>query len=372
MKKIAGIVFILAAIFVLYSFEFKAVMRTAFKGERLMNMKNASNNIKGKFVNQNGSLPIMQGSQSEIFKRFLFGKEKRVPDKPINVMKVDGSKLTGGSSKDLRVTWLGHSSTIIEIEGKIILTDPILSKRPSPVFFAGPKRYHDGLPIEAENLPQIDLIIISHDHYDHLDYKTIKQIHGKTKRFVVPLGVGAWLEKWGVDPNKITELNWWQSINYDFDIEITAAPSQHFSGRRVIDNNQTLWASWVIKGKNYKVFFSGDSGYNPAFKEIGKRFGPFDLTLMECGQYNKNWESVHMLPQQTVQAHVDVKGKILLPIHWGAYNLSLHNWHDPVDKALEAAKKKNISLAHPRIGETITIGKDLPTEKWWLTELSRK
>jgi L-ascorbate metabolism protein UlaG (beta-lactamase superfamily) len=371
MKKIFGIILCVSAIFFIYSFEFNAVIRSGFKGVRLMNMKKASNYINGKFVNQNGSKPIMQGSQSEIFKRFLFGKEKRVPDKPLNVVEVDESKITGGSSKELKVTWFGHSSTIIEIEGKVILTDPILSKRPSPVSFAGPKRYHKRLPVVPEKLPKIDLVIVSHDHYDHLDYKTIKKIHRKTKRFVVPLGVGAWLEKWGVDPKKITELNWWQSKIYDFGIEITAAPSQHFSGRRVIDNNKTLWASWIIKGKKHKVFFSGDSGYNPAFKEIGKRLGPFDLTLMECGQYNKHWETVHMLPHQTVQAHIDVKGKVLLPIHWGAYNLSLHNWYDPVEKALEAAKKMNVVMTYPRIGETIIIGKSLPGVKWWQEELSR-
>jgi len=336
-----------------------------YEGYRKMRIEESANHKKEKFINRDGIDSTLSGSTWDAMKKMLFGGQQRVPEKPLEVKKIDPKLLTGGNADELKITWLGHSFTIIEIEGSLVLTDPMLGKRPSPVPFMGPKRYHKELPIEVEEFPEIDLVIISHDHYDHLDYGTIKKLHPKVKHFIVPLGVGAYLEKWGVPKEKITSLDWWQQTTTAKGLRIAAAPAQHFSGRNPFSRNDTLWASWAIMGTKHRVFFSGDSGYNPAFKEIGFEYGPFDVTLMENGQYNKSWERVHMLPEQSLQAHIDVQGKVMLPIHWGAYNLSIHDWTEPVERLLKAAAKSKVVVATPRIGHTWKYGEAVPVARWW-------
>lgn len=324
-----------------------------------------SKNHNGKiFVNQTETNMEMGVSGSTSLLRDMLRKDhKRKPAKQLQPMTANISKLTSATKP--QVMWLGHSTTLLNISGKIILTDPVLSNRASPFPFAGPKRSISKLPITAKDLPAIDAVLISHDHYDHLDYATIKQITSKTKRFFVPLGVGAHLTSWGVPASKITELDWWEELKFG-DITFACTPSRHFSGRTLNDRFKTLWCSWAIKAPAVSVFFSGDTGYSPHFKQIGKKYGAFDLTLMECGQYNENWAHIHMTPEQTVAAHHDVKGKLLLPIHWGAFVLALHDWNDSITRAHKASTRPKAHVTTPKIGETVSFtSTKYPQDKWW-------
>lgn len=263
------------------------------------------------------------------------------------------------------VTWFWHSASLLKIEGKTLLLDPMFGDASSPFPLFNSKRYSDAFSLEREDLQEIDAIIISHNHYDHLNYKSIMQLKDRAKHFYVPTGVAQYLIKWGVLPSKISEHNWWDEITFDT-IKLVCAPARHFSGRSITDRDCSLWCSWLILGKETKVFFSGDSGYAPHFKEIGDKYGPFDLTLMECGQYDPRWSAIHMLPEETVQAHIDVKGELLLPIHWGAFSLALHEWSDPIERVTKEAKRLEIKITTPQIGESITLkSTDYPSSAWW-------
>ncbi|MDJ1476084.1 MBL fold metallo-hydrolase [Bacillus sp. LS15-K4] len=263
------------------------------------------------------------------------------------------------------VTWFGHSASLLKIEGKKLLLDPMFGDASSPFPLFNSKRYSGTFSLEREDLQGIDAIIISHNHYDHLNYKSIMLLKDRAKHFYVPTGVAQYLIKWGVSPSKISEHNWWDEIAFD-NIKLVCAPARHFSGRSMTDRDCSLWCSWLILGQETKVFFSGDSGYAPHFKEIGDKYGPFDLTLMECGQYDTRWSAIHMLPEETVQAHIDVKGDLLLPIHWGAFTLSLHEWSDPIERVTKEAKRLGINITTPQIGESITLkSTDYPSSAWW-------
>ncbi|MEO2259301.1 MBL fold metallo-hydrolase [Paenibacillus amylolyticus] len=273
------------------------------------------------------------------------------------------------ASDNPQVTWFGHSAFLLEIEGHRLLFDPMLSNRPSPVSWVGTKRYSTNLPIQPEDFPTLDAIIISHDHYDHLDYDSIRRLKDKTKRFIVPLGVRRRLIQLGVPSEQITEHNWWDELSFK-GLTLACTPARHFSGRGLFDRNSTLWCSWVIAGQHTKVFFSGDSGYGPHFKEIGSKYGPFDLTLMECGQYDERWSNIHMMPEETVQAHLDVGGKLLIPIHWAAFTLAYHAWNEPVERITKAAHALQVKIATPKIGEKVVLHTEkYPTHPWWRPEL---
>ncbi|WP_429372253.1 MBL fold metallo-hydrolase [Paenibacillus sp. DS2015] len=264
-----------------------------------------------------------------------------------------------------QVTWFGHSALLLKVNGLTLLLDPMFGKSPSPVPVFGPKRYSTKLPMEIEELPIIDAVIYSHDHYDHLDYGSVLKLKGKVKQFIVPLGVAGHLVRWGVDPNIIQEHDWWDEFTYR-GLTIASAPARHFSGRGLGGQDTSLWCSWVIMSEQTRVFFSGDSGYGTHFKEIGSKYGPFDLTLMECGQYSEDWAGIHMMPEETLQAHLDVQGKLMIPIHWGAFTLAAHSWTDPVERAVKAAKQLGTAIATPRIGETVSIGAvEYPNSTWW-------
>ena len=265
------------------------------------------------------------------------------------------------------VTWFGHSACMINIEGKRILVDPMFGNAPSPFPWIGGKRYSKELPFNLKDLFPVDAVMFSHDHYDHLDYGTIQKLKDEVKEFFVPLGVAGHLERWGIHPDFITEFDWWDEIKFK-GLSLACTPARHFSGRSIHDRNATLWCSWVIKGIDSKIFFSGDSGYGPHFKEIGKKYGPFDLTLVECGQYDPRWAPIHMLPEETVQAHQDVNGKLLVPIHWGAFTLSFHEWTDPVERVIKACDEHRIKIATPMIGEPVVLNENtIPSTRWWKT-----
>ncbi|OIK11293.1 MBL fold metallo-hydrolase [Bacillus sp. MUM 13] len=264
-----------------------------------------------------------------------------------------------------RVTWFGHSAFYLEMEGKRLLFDPMFGSRPSPVSWAGTKRYTRSFPVQPDDFVELDAIIISHDHYDHLDYQSIRQLKDKTPRMIVPMGVRQHLIKWGVPSEKITEHNWWDELELD-GLTLACTPARHFSGRGLFNRDSTLWCSWVIAGRETKVFYSGDSGYGPHFKEIGEKYGPFHLTLLECGQYDERWSAIHMMPEQTVQAHLDLGGNLLIPVHWGAFTLAFHSWTDPAERVTKAARKHQIDISTPRIGETVLFASgQYPKTSWW-------
>ncbi|REE56426.1 L-ascorbate metabolism protein UlaG (beta-lactamase superfamily) [Paenibacillus taihuensis] len=319
---------------------------------------------KGKYVN---SIPTNMGmsvkSITGMLRDTVRGNPKRNPAQPIPFKRA--SFQAQPTADRPQVTWFGHSAFLLELEGRRLLFDPMFAQSPSPVSFFGGKRYSGSLPLEPEEFPALDAIILSHDHYDHLHKGSILKLKGKTKRFIVPLGVGSRLRGWGIDPAQITEHDWWQELQL-FQLKLACTPARHFSGRGLFDRNSTLWCSWVIAGERHKVFFSGDSGYGPHFKQIGDKYGPFDLTLMECGQYDERWAAIHMMPEQTVQAHMDVQGRLLIPVHWGAFTLAFHDWFDPIERAVKAAKERGVVIAAPHIGETTVAGSSsYNVEPWW-------
>jgi L-ascorbate metabolism protein UlaG (beta-lactamase superfamily) len=293
---------------------------------------------------------------------YFFTRNERTPESDLPSRPADLSHFTHAGHNQLRVTWLGHSSVMINIDGFRLLTDPVFKKR---VSIFGPTRINGEVPVAMDQLPDLDAVIISHDHYDHLNRFSIRGLKEKTRCFIVPLGVGARLERWGVPAGRIVELDWWQEHPLNEALMVAATPAQHFSGRGLTDRNQTLWASWVIETKHHRLFFSGDSGYFDGFEKIGAVYGPFDLTLLECGAYNRAWADVHMFPEQTVQAHLNLKGDILHPIHWGTFNLSLHSWYDPMERLAAAAKVYGICSATPIVGDTTIFGERVPTARWW-------
>lgn len=286
------------------------------------------------------------------------------PKEDLKTKKVDSINIANYQG-EARMFWFGHSSFLLQMDSKTILLDPMLGKVAAPHPLLGANRFNKEFPLAIEKLPAIDAVIFSHDHYDHLDYGTILKIKDKTKHFYVPLGLGTHLKKWGVHPDKITELDWWQNTVLD-GLNLICTPAQHFSGRKFNTSQSTLWCSWVIKSNSENIYFSGDSGYATHFKEIGEQYGPFDLALMECGQYNQMWSDIHMMPEETAQAGLDVKAKKIMPIHWAGFKLALHAWTDPINRVQAKAQELNITLITPKLGEEIIV-KDTTNyyAKWW-------
>jgi L-ascorbate metabolism protein UlaG (beta-lactamase superfamily) len=324
----------------------------------------SGNFVNGKFQNLIETDMTMGFSKGMVVLReYLKKAENREPDKPIPVQKIDSLDIV--KNHPAKLTWFGHSTFLLEINDKNILIDPMFGDSPSPIPALGTKRYSKELPIAVEKLPIIDAVIFSHDHYDHLDYGSVLKLKDKVKHFYVPLAVGNHLRAWGVPDENISELNWWDEVSLE-EIKFICTPARHFSGRGITNRFSTLWSSWIIKTDSLNLFFSGDSGYGPHFKEIGERFGPFDFAMMECGQYNENWDNIHMMPEETAQAAVDIKTKQMMPIHWGAFTLALHEWTDPVERVTKAAAKLNMPLVTPKIGQSIDLTKEeKPNSTWW-------
>ena len=258
---------------------------------------------------------------------------------------------------------LGHSTLLLKLQGQFWMTDPVFGERASPFRRLGPKRFH-APPISLADLPPLAGVILSHDHYDHLDRETVLALAQKSKVFLTPLGVGDRLVEWGIDAHKVRQFDWWQSAEVD-GVTFTATPAQHFSGRSLFDGNSTLWASWVIAKQDLRLFFSGDTGYFDGFKTIGDKLGPFDVTFIETGAYDAQWPYVHMQPNETVQAHLDLQGKWLLPIHNGTFDLAMHQWHEPFERVVGLAAVEGISLSTPRMGERVDLGAPHHGDRWW-------
>jgi L-ascorbate metabolism protein UlaG (beta-lactamase superfamily) len=287
------------------------------------------------------------------WRRFLFGPATRdaEPDSVIAVVHQSASSFATPPSSGLRVTWFGHSSALIELDGARILIDPFWSARASPVQWAGPKRWY-APPMALSDLPMIDAVVISHDHYDHLDRTAIMALKSGNSIFVVPLGVGAHLARWGVAESRIKELDWWQSTRVG-GLEVIATPARHKSGRLPTQNDKTLWAGYAIVSPHHRVWYSGDTGFHEDMPRIGARLGPFDVTLIEAGQYDPNWPHTHLGPELAVEAHRQVRGGIMIPVHWGLLKLAEHPWTEPVERVLKAAKRHGVRVWVPRPGESV-------------------
>ena len=284
-----------------------------------------------------------------------------VPRAPIPVQPLDAATLA--AAPDASLFRLGHSTLLLKLAGEFWLTDPVFSERASPFQWAGPKRFH-APPISIADLPPIKGVILSHDHYDHLDHAAVLELAPKVEMFVTPLGVGDRLIAWGIPAEKVRQLDWWQQTSLA-GVRLVAAPAQHFSGRGLSDGNSTLWASWVILAGDLRLYFSGDTGYHAGFKAIGERFGPFDVTFMETGAYDAQWPDVHMQPEETLQAHLDVRGRWLMPLHNGTFDLAMHAWHEPFDRILALAQSRAVPLATPAVGERLSLAQPQAGERWW-------
>lgn len=331
-------------------------------GKDLERLKQSPNYRKNPFQNLSDT-PIKPDDISywKMTREFFKKHPDRLPPAPIPSVKTDLTKLN--STKPL-IIWFGHSSYFIRIENKNFLIDPVFSGNASPFSFMI-KAFAGSDIYEPDDMPVVDYLIITHDHYDHLDFKTVRELRNKVNRIYCSLGVGSHFRHWGFDINIINEMDWWESKQLDETISLIAAPARHFSGRG-IKRGQTLWSSFILKGKEHNLYLGGDSGYDSHFLEIGDKFGPFDIAILEAGQYNTMWPFIHMMPEETVQATVDLKAKALLPVHWGKFTLAMHSWTDPVTRVLEKARELNVKVLTPKIGQPLIIDDKFHPENWWI------
>ena len=332
------------------------------RGARLERSRASAQFDDGKFKNPSGATPAIEGSSLSIMGEFFFRRGRREPSAPLPLDRPHET-WSRPVSTGLRVTWLGHSTVLLEMDGRRVLTDPVFGDRASPVSFAGPKRFHP-VPAALEELPPLDAVLLSHDHFDHLCRPTMESLARTRVPIVTALGVGAHLEAFGIDPTRITELDWHEHAEVA-GVRFTANPSQHFSGRSLTDRNRTLWASWVIESSRRKVFFSGDTGLFPELADIGTRHGPFDLVMLEVGAYHPAWGTIHLGPENALTAFDMLGGGTLLPVHWGTFNLGLHDWDDPAETLLTLAEPRRARIVTPRIGSAFEPEHiDSPTP-WW-------
>lgn len=328
-------------------------------GQRLLRIKNLDTYQDGALQNLSPTPMKPDGvSYLDMMKGMLTRNDRRSPAQALPSLVPDFSV-----SPQTKFTWFGHSSYLLQVNGFNILVDPVFSRTPSPFSFLGYKSFNGTDFIQAGQLPELDVVLITHDHYDHLDYPTILKLVPKTKTFLTSTGVGAHLEKWQVPAEKIQELSWHEEITID-GLRFIAKPARHFTGR-LFKRNQTLWSSFILQANGQQIYIGGDSGYDAHFKEIGDAYGPFDLSILECGQYNLFWPYIHMFPEQTVKAAKDLKSKVLLPVHWGKFRLAMHDWDDPVKRVVKQAAADGQPITTPQLGETIIVGGQYPDEPWW-------
>lgn len=336
------------------------------RGDRQKRIEQSPNYLEGSF--QNLSPTKMMAEEASYWKMigwYTWNKQVTAPPKKIPSIKRNLKSPLEKGTKPI-ITWFGHSSYLLQISNINILVDPVFCGFASPFESIGAKSYDGSNEYTIEDLPSIDLVVLSHDHYDHLDYHSILKLKDHTKKFICPLGVGAHLEHWGVPTSSIEELDWWQETRFIDSLVITCTPARHFSGRG-LKRNQTLWASFVLSCDGYVLFLGGDSGYDNHFTEIGNKYGPFDLAILECGQYNEYWKYIHMLPHQTLKAAIDLKTKVLLPVHWAKFTLAVHPWNESITKLhyYKEVEQSQIVIASPMIGEAMVLDSILPQSPWW-------
>jgi L-ascorbate metabolism protein UlaG (beta-lactamase superfamily) len=337
-------------------------------GLRLERIMASTRYSGGEFHNTRPAAPgLKKGTAIPTMKEYLCGGQRRTPPAPLPSVSPLERWATPVES-GLRATWLGHSTVLLEIDGARVLTDPVWGERASPLAFAGPKRFQP-VPVPISALPPLDAVIVSHDHYDHLDYPTILELAGLQVPFITSLGVGAHLEAWGVPGERITELDWWESIELPGaarrGVTVTAGPSQHFSGRGLHSRNHTLWSSFVLKGPKRSVFFSGDTGLTPEYEEIKTRLGPFDLVMLEVGAFHPAWGDIHLGPEHALEALALLGGGTFLPVHWGTFNLAMHAWDDPAETLVRLAPSAGAHLVMPRLGEAVEPSRAERVLPWW-------
>ena len=325
------------------------------EGERLNTIRRSPHWRDGKFRNL---IPTTKGDILRSIYLQFSGNQVRVPPEEIPIHRLTARDL--GEAGELRAVWIGHSSTIVDVDGVRFMTDPIWSERCSPFESMGPKRFHPP-PIALADTGRVDAVVISHDHYDHLDMPTVQALAARGTTFFVPLGIGAHLERWGVPRAQFRELDWNEEAELR-GVRFVALPARHYSGRGV-KQDVTEWASWAVIGPRHRVYFSGDTGYFDEFKRIGEQHGPFDLTLLKIGAYGETWPEIHITPEEAVQTHLDVRGKLMLPLHWATFNLGFHDWYEPAERLVKAASGR-IAFTTPRPGEIVTPEQP-PTSYWW-------
>lgn len=337
---------------------------SALTGLRLERAQGSPRYRAGRFHNTLDVKPELKGSRLSIMGEFFFGGRARVPRAPLPVEDPRPAWAAPVSS-GLRITWLGHSTMLLELDGLRVLTDPVFGERASPVSFAGPRRFH-AAPVTIAQLPPLDAVLLSHDHFDHLCKASVRALAGLRVPIVTSLGVGVHLEAYGVDPALITELDWWeQHVLPGGALAFTATPAQHFSGRGLTSRNQTLWSSWVIETANRRLFFSGDTGLTDEFSAIAAKFGGFDVTMLEIGAWNAAWGEIHLGPENALRAFAMLGGGTLLPVHWGTFDLGLHPWAEPAETLLQLAEPIGARILTPMIGRPFEPGHVEGPTPWW-------
>jgi L-ascorbate metabolism protein UlaG (beta-lactamase superfamily) len=316
----------------------------------------------GVFRNPTGVMPGLQGSPWPLLGEYFFGDAQRSPPGPLPLERPQ-ERWQQRPDTGFRVTWLGHSTVLLELDGRRLLTDPVFGERASPLGFAGPRRFHP-VPAPLDELPPLDAVLLSHDHYDHLCRPTMEILARSQVPIVTALGVGAHLERFGFPPQQVTELDWGEAVDVG-GLRLTAVPAQHFSGRGARDRNRTLWASWVIQSERRKVFFSGDTGLTPQYQATGAAFGPFDLVMLEIGAYHPSWGGIHLGPANALEALAMLGGGPLLPVHWGTFNLALHAWDEPAETILGLAAERDVRLLTPRLGAAFEPEQVDGPSPWW-------
>ncbi len=330
--------------------------------QELGKIKSSPNFRDGKFQNISFTPDLKEGvSYVEVMRKFFFGKSKR--SKPVAALPSIKTDLKNLPANKNVLVWFGHSSYFIQVNGKKILVDPVFSGHASPVKFTT-KSFMGTDVYSAEDMPVIDYLFISHDHWDHLDFETILKLRSKIKKIITGLGVAAHLQRWGFDKNLIIEENWNQEILLDPGFKVNTTSGRHFSGR-TFKRNRSLWMSFVLTTPTIKIFLGGDSGYDTHFKSIGEEFGPFDIAILECGQYNEFWHHIHMMPEEVVHAAKDLKANKLMPIHWAKFSLALHSWDEPIIRVTEECNKRSVPVITPMIGEEVDLNKEMVFKQWW-------
>jgi L-ascorbate metabolism protein UlaG (beta-lactamase superfamily) len=296
-----------------------------------------------------------------MWRMFTAKPKTTMPSRPLPVRSLRAAEIE--EAPDASLWRLGHSTMLLKLDGRFWLTDPVFSERASPFQWMGPRRFH-APPIAIEDLPHLAGVILSHDHYDHLDHASILRLIPKADVFITPLGVGDRIIAWGVDPGRVRQLDWWQETQVG-GLRLVAGPARHFSGRKPWDGDRTLWVSWILDTGSLRIFFSGDTGYHEGFKQVGERYGPFDLTLIENGAYNTDWPEVHMQPEESLQAHLDLRGRCLVPVHNGTFDLAFHPWYEPFERIQALAQGAGVPLATPMMGERLSLAQPQAHAAWW-------